>query len=84
MNFGMPVLASDTVGTVGDLVVDQRNASVVPLGDLDAIARGLSIMVDDANLRRKMGAQAARDVKYWSPASAAQSVHQALRQLCGP
>ena len=57
MAHGRPVVAS-AVGGLLDLVVDGETGLLVPPGDADALRAGLARVLDDAQLRRSMGAAA--------------------------
>ena len=57
MAHGRPVVAS-AVGGLLDLVVDGETGILVPPGDADALRAGLARVLDDAQLRRSMGAAA--------------------------
>lgn len=64
MNQGTPVIASDAVGAAaGGLVRDGHNGLIVPAGDVDALARAMSRLALDEQLRRRLGEAAARDVR---------------------
>lgn len=51
---GLPVVASD-LGGCREIVEDGVNGFLVPVGDLDALQRVLTVLVDDPGLRRQMG-----------------------------
>jgi glycosyltransferase involved in cell wall biosynthesis len=57
MAAGLPVVAS-AVGGVPEAVVDGESGLLVPPADPDALARALSTLLADANLRRCLGAAA--------------------------
>jgi glycosyltransferase involved in cell wall biosynthesis len=63
MNQSTPVIATDAVGAAaGGLVRHERNGLVVRGGDPAALAAALRRLRDDAPLRERLGANAARDV----------------------
>jgi glycosyltransferase involved in cell wall biosynthesis len=67
MNRGLPVIASDAVGAVaGGLVRDGRNGLVVPAGDRDALAQAMVRLAGDPDLRTRLGAAGARDVRAYT------------------
>lgn len=45
MNFGLPVIISDTCGAAGDLVVEQENGYVYPTGDVARLSRCMRDML---------------------------------------
>jgi glycosyltransferase involved in cell wall biosynthesis len=57
MAAGLPVVASD-VGGIPELVVDGETGLLVPAGDPDALAAALRRLVEDGELRRRLGAAA--------------------------
>jgi glycosyltransferase involved in cell wall biosynthesis len=82
MNRGLPVIASDEVGAVaGGLVRDGRNGLVVPAGDGDALARALVRLANDRELRARLGAAGARDVRAYSHAAWAEGFSRALASV---
>ena len=56
-----PVVATDVLGTQ-ELVVDNETGFLIPLGDTDAMAEKVKLLVADAGLREKMGACGLRRV----------------------
>jgi glycosyltransferase involved in cell wall biosynthesis len=66
MNAGKPVVVSDAVGAAPDLVADGENGFVVPVGDVETLARRLACFVADPELRRAMGEASRRRVTEWS------------------
>lgn len=63
MHRGVPVVASDAVGAAaGGLVRDEANGLIVPAGDARALAEAIARLLDDAELRRRLGEQGRRDV----------------------
>ena len=81
MNFSLPVLVTEVVGTAGDLVVNGRNGYIVDVGDLKAVAEHLTRMVKDRSLCRRLGAAAKQDVETWSFERGAAAVEAAVAQV---
>ncbi len=52
---GLAVVATD-VGSVGEAVVDGETGVLVPAGDLEALVAAVARLLDDAELRERMGA----------------------------
>ena len=52
---GLPIICSKTAGAAGDVAIEGRNALLVNPYDVDDIAGALGRLVDDADLRRRMG-----------------------------
>lgn len=53
MAFGLPIIVTDAAGCIPDLLRD--NGSVVPAGDVEALAEALSQLLSDEALRHEMG-----------------------------
>jgi glycosyltransferase involved in cell wall biosynthesis len=62
MASGLPVVAS-RVGGLPELVEDGRTGFLVPAGDVDALADRIGRLLDDGELRARMGAAATRAVE---------------------
>ncbi|MDG4800057.1 glycosyltransferase family 4 protein [Micromonospora sp. WMMD980] len=66
MASGLPVVSTDVVG-VRDCVRPDENGVLVPAGDPAALAGAVRRLLDDPALRRRLAAQARRDVeRRWS------------------
>lgn len=56
-----PVIASN-VGGITDIIIDRVNGLLVPPADPPALAEAIKLLATDDALRKKMGAQAKKDV----------------------
>jgi glycosyltransferase involved in cell wall biosynthesis len=82
MNQRVPVIASDAVGAVaGGLVRHERNGLVVPAGDPDALAAAIRRLVDDPELRARLGAAGPEDVRAYTPQAWAEGMSGALASV---
>ena len=82
MNRRLAVIASDAVGAAaGGLVRDGVNGIVVPAGDAHALASALRALAGDGELCRRLGAQAAEDVRAFSHDAWAEGFSGALASL---
>jgi glycosyltransferase involved in cell wall biosynthesis len=77
MNFGLPIVASDQVGCGRDLVKDGWNGFTFPHDDADALAERLIRILEDAALRKTMGANSATLVKQYTVHNCANGVVRA-------
>lgn len=66
MNFGLPAVVSDRVGTAGDLLVAGWNGLVVPCGDVEAIAQACERILTDLDLSNLMSEHARQQIEVWS------------------
>lgn len=81
MACGLPVIASDRVGAIGDLVRHGENGFVFPAGDATALADALDRMTDDG-LRQRMAARSRELIASWDYAHGVEGVREALRATC--
>ena len=61
MAAGLPVVTTP-VGDLPEVVAEGRSGFLVPVGNVEAMARAITRLVDDDSLRCRMGAQAREDV----------------------
>ncbi len=81
LNFELPIVCSDRAGTAGDVAVDGENGFLYPWGDVEALARALSRLVVDSDLRRRMGQRSMELADAWSLEAGADAVVSALTTL---
>ena len=60
MSLGKPTLASD-IGGLAEVLVQDETGILVPVGDVDALAAGLTRLGEDDELRHRLGAKAAQE-----------------------
>jgi glycosyltransferase involved in cell wall biosynthesis len=65
MNAGKPVVVSDGVGAARDLVPHGRTGYVFPVGDIGALGEHLRVLLEQPDLRLRMGASARALVGEW-------------------
>jgi glycosyltransferase involved in cell wall biosynthesis len=79
MSQGRPVVATSTVGAVaGGLVRDGQTGLVVPPGDPQALAAAINRLLDDAELRERLGAAARQAVAPYTYEAMADGIGRAL------
>jgi glycosyltransferase involved in cell wall biosynthesis len=83
MNFGLPVVVSDKVGCSTDLVIPGGNGFRVSAHDSDDAAYALAVLVENRELRHRMGARSRKRITPWNGARAAQGVVHGIRHLVG-
>ncbi|HWP37035.1 MAG TPA: glycosyltransferase family 4 protein [Gemmatimonadales bacterium] len=83
MNAGKPVIVTDRVGCGPDLVHHGENGFVVPVGDVEALARCLRQLTADSELARNMGHASQRIISAWDFQADLQGLVQALEYAVG-
>ena len=81
MALGKPVVATEVKGTV-DYVTDGETGLLVPPHDADALARALRRLMDDPELRARLGAEGRRRCQtQFTPDAFASGLRMHLRSL---
>jgi glycosyltransferase involved in cell wall biosynthesis len=84
MNFELPVVVTDKVGSAADLV-DGSNGFVVPAGDEAALAARLLELVESAELRTSFGRQSLELIDRWGAYErTAAGIVDAVQAAVGP
>ncbi len=83
MNFSLPLLVSDRVGTGADLVEPGRNGYLFPVGDIRELERRILELASDPGLREKLGKRSREIVTGWSFAAQAAGVRRAAESVLG-
>lgn len=84
MCFSLPIIASSLVGSVDDLVHEEENGFVFPAGNVERLAASLKRLVDDPDLRRRMGEKSKQIIARWGYTECVAGVKAALQRACGP
>jgi glycosyltransferase involved in cell wall biosynthesis len=67
MEFGLPLIVSDAVGAAPDLLPEEENGFVVPVGDVKALESGLDRLISDEALRQRMSEASRRIIESFTP-----------------
>jgi glycosyltransferase involved in cell wall biosynthesis len=78
---GLPVIVSAEVGCATDLVRDGVNGVTFPAGNVEALAGALRPLIEDAALRRRMGAASREIISRWSYAECLDGLRAALASV---
>ena len=76
---GLPVVASNEVGSVHDLVADGENGYTHAPGDVDALTAALERLLRDAGLRSRMGEASRTRISRWGFEQCLEGMRAALR-----
>jgi len=66
MNFELPIIVTDVVGTAYDLVEDGENGFIVKVGDVDTIAEKIDYLNKNRAVAKAMGKKSWEIVKDWN------------------
>ena len=83
MNAGRAVIVSDEVGCQPDLITDGIEGAVFPAGDIDALSRALSRVLQSPEVWTSMGGCALRRIQRWSFEEDVQALRRALAAITG-
>jgi glycosyltransferase involved in cell wall biosynthesis len=78
---GLPIIASSEIGCVPDLVRDGVNGRTFAAGDTISLAGALRPLLDDRELRRKMGHSSRDIIARWSYAECREGLRAALASV---
>lgn len=84
MNAGKPIIVSDRVGAVADLVRDGVNGFVYSSGDPSRLAERLRLLLDSTELRNRMGIESSKRIETWNFEADRQGLLEALGAICSP
>ena len=79
MHFGLPVVASDRVGSAVDLVKERQTGYVVSHRDIDGLASRMLELLHEPALRSRLGEEGRRHVSDWNYDRAAIGIIEAAR-----
>ena len=83
MNFGLPVIVSDKVGSGYDLVIEGANGFIVPAHSVRDLTDRLRLLVADEELRRRFGANSLSRIASWNYDVAAEGIVRAVAATVG-
>lgn len=81
MAAGLPVIVSDEVGAVPDLVEGKGTGIVYRCGDVEALTKAMETLLESEALRAEMGKKAHDLIGYWDIAACASGVVMAVSRL---
>ncbi|WP_406305082.1 glycosyltransferase family 4 protein [Streptomyces sp. NBC_00885] len=81
MRCGLPVVSTDCDYGPREIIEDGVDGLLVPVGDVEAIADALLKLIDDEELRRRMGAAALRNAHRFAPGPVAKQYEELFAEL---
>ncbi|MFI6345399.1 glycosyltransferase [Streptomyces sp. NPDC050560] len=81
MRCGLPVVSTDCPYGPGEIIQDGVDGRLVPVGDADALADALLALVEDDELRRRMGTAAVRAARRFAPGPVVGQAERLIEEL---
>lgn len=78
---GLPVVVSDEIGAVADLVRHGENGFTYDAGDIDALTEYLAQLLREPEMRARMGKASRRVIAEWNHERCVLGIKQALTQI---
>ena len=77
----LPIIASEEVGCVRDLVKDGVNGRTFPAGNVPALAGAMRAVLWDGSALKRMGAASREIISHWSYAECREGLRTALKAI---
>jgi glycosyltransferase involved in cell wall biosynthesis len=84
MCFNLPIVISDLAGCGKDLVKHGENGFIFKTGNIEELAACLKKLVENAQLREKMGKRSFETIKEWNYRSVTEGILEALGSCLKP
>ena len=81
MAAGLAIVCSDAAGAADDLVVNESNGYLVPVGNANKLSEALQILVEDESLREKMGVYSQEIIANYTPQKMALGLKKAIQTV---
>lgn len=81
MAASLPIVCADAAGAADDLVVNEKNGYLVPVGDVEKLSEALQILVDDEGLREKMSLHSQEIIANYTPQKMAQGLKEGIQRV---
>ncbi|MFE5855631.1 glycosyltransferase family 4 protein [Streptomyces sp. NPDC056500] len=81
MRCGLPVVSTDCDYGPREIIKDGVDGLLVPVGDVAAVSAALLRLIDDRQLRRRMGAEARENSRRYDPAAIAKQYTDLFAEL---
>lgn len=81
LNFNLPAIVSNMVGTAGDLVIDNHNGFIVDVGNVKKISNRINTLMDNVILLNKMKINSGNLIKKWSLKNDVKGIKSAIDYL---
>jgi glycosyltransferase involved in cell wall biosynthesis len=78
---GLPIIASEEIGAVPDLVIQGYNGLTYRAGDVDQLSAHLESLITNKSLRQQMGENSLAQIKDWNLERCVEGISAALHSL---
>ncbi|NJR15060.1 MAG: glycosyltransferase family 4 protein [Calothrix sp. CSU_2_0] len=78
MSASLPIVCSSSAGAVDDLIEDGGNGFIFSVGNVTLLAEALQRLVDDEDLRKRMGMRSHEIILNYTPQIMAQGLQEAI------
>jgi glycosyltransferase involved in cell wall biosynthesis len=78
MSCGLPVIASDMVGSGHDLIEEGVTGFKYPVNNLDKLTEIISRLTEDKKLTKELGQNALKKIEFWSPENTSKRIIEFL------
>lgn len=76
--FSLPIIVTDVVGTASDLVFEDKNGFIVPVGDVNLISEKINYLASNPQVCDRMGKVSFNIVQSWTIESGAEGILEAM------
>lgn len=81
MNFSLPILATNVIGTANDLVKEGKNGFLVDVGDIGSIANRIEFFNNNREKAKRMGERSLNYVSKWNFSEDVKGIAKALKYI---
>ena len=83
MNFELPIIVTDIVGTAYDLVKDGENGFIIKVGDIDSIAQKINFLNKNRDISKQMRKKSLEIVDEWTFEKDVYYINEAINKIMG-
>lgn len=81
MNFELPIIVTDIVGTAYDLVKNGENGYIIKVGDIDTLAKKIDYLNKNRDIAKQMGKKSLEIVDEWTFEKDAYYINEAINRV---
>ena len=81
MNFGMPIVVTNVVGTANDLVKENQNGFIINVGDVNALSKKIDYLNNNRDIAKIMGEKSLEIVNNWNYDKDVQGIENAIEYV---